>query len=428
MIWMKDQPAAEDRQAAGNGVFGFPQEVGNQRVGGSFSHSRTTPATPGYSHGSRAGGPVEAEMGRESPTSVQRTKSSSDGRSFMELGQGIEPRNVMAPERKARDPMRSPPRMVAASPSQVAAASPGQCSGYRWLPAHPNQAQMMPFRVDLQGRFECSPVIKEAVDVVKPLGGHTVVGGLQVDAFAEIRLYCGGHHVTSLRSRLLYHSRRGLARATHAGHRRQRAQGIAHINVFKLFSLAPRISIQPWSAERLDAMFRRGDFQFALEILSGQGMGMWPAIRHGARRDQFAAAHARARAQIQNVIGAADGFLVVLDDQDGIAQVAQTFQGLEQARVVALVQADARLVQNVEDADQAGADLGGQADALGLAAAQGAAFPVQGQVAQADILQEGQPGADFLDQFRARSCAGILSTAKMRRNRPRARWTARKHP
>ena len=42
----------------------------------------------------------------------------------------------------------------------------------------------------------------------------------------------------------------------------------------------------------------------------------------------------------------------------------------QQAVVVALVQADARLVQDVEHAHQARADLRGQADALRLAAAE----------------------------------------------------------
>ena len=63
------------------------------------------------------------------------------------------------------------------------------------------------------------------------------------------------------------------------------------------------------------------------------------------------------------------------------------------------MEADARLVQNIKNADQAGADLGGQADALGLAAAQGAAFAVEGQVAEADVLEEAEAGADFLDEL-----------------------------
>jgi hypothetical protein len=41
---------------------------------------------------------------------------------------------------------------------------------------------------------------------------------------------------------------------------------------------------------------------------------------------------------------------------------------LDQAGVVALVEPDRRLVEDVEDADEAGSDLGGQPDPLRLAA------------------------------------------------------------
>ena len=85
-------------------------------------------------------------------------------------------------------------------------------------------------------------------------------------------------------------------------------------------------------------------------------------------RDEVAAGIARAGAEVDDVIGAANGFFVVLDDQNGVAQVAQGFESVEQATVVARVQADGRLVENVENAAQARADLRGQADALRLAA------------------------------------------------------------
>ena len=65
-----------------------------------------------------------------------------------------------------------------------------------------------------------------------------------------------------------------------------------------------------------------------------------------------------------HVVGGADRLLVVLDHDHRVAQVAQALQRVEQPRVVALVQADGRLVQHVEHAHQARADLGGQPDAL----------------------------------------------------------------
>ena len=60
------------------------------------------------------------------------------------------------------------------------------------------------------------------------------------------------------------------------------------------------------------------------------------------------------------------------------------------------VEADAGLVQDVEDAGEFGADLGGQADALGLSPGQGAGGPVQAEVIQPHFRQKTQAFGDFL--------------------------------
>ena len=97
-----------------------------------------------------------------------------------------------------------------------------------------------------------------------------------------------------------------------------------------------------------------------------------------------------------HIVGGADGVLVVLDHDHGVAEVAQALQRFEQARIVALVQADRRLVQHVEHAGQARADLRGQPDALALAARQRAGGARQREVVEADVDQELQPLADLL--------------------------------
>jgi hypothetical protein len=79
---------------------------------------------------------------------------------------------------------------------------------------------------------------------------------------------------------------------------------------------------------------------------------------------------ARAGADVEDVVGLADRLLVMFHHDDRVALVAQVLQRREQPVVVALVQADGRLVEDVEDAGQAGADLGGEPDALALAARQ----------------------------------------------------------
>ena len=104
-----------------------------------------------------------------------------------------------------------------------------------------------------------------------------------------------------------------------------------------------------------------------------------------------------ARTDVDGPVGGPDGVLVVLDHDQGVAQVAQPDQGLDQPAVVPLVQPDARLVQHVQHPDQAGADLGGQPDPLRLAAGQAGGRPAQRQVVQTDVEQEPEPLVDLLE-------------------------------
>ncbi len=106
---------------------------------------------------------------------------------------------------------------------------------------------------------------------------------------------------------------------------------------------------------------------------------------------------AGARADVEHMVGGADGVLVVLDHDHGVAEVAQSLQRFEQPRVVALVQPDRGLVEHVEHAGEAGTDLRGEADALALAARQRAGRARQREIFQPDIDQEFQPVADLLE-------------------------------
>ncbi len=77
-----------------------------------------------------------------------------------------------------------------------------------------------------------------------------------------------------------------------------------------------------------------------------------------------------AGADVDDVVGDADGVLVVLDHDEGVAHVAQPYQRLDQPLVVALVEPDRRLVEDVEHPDQARPDLGGESYPLRLATGQ----------------------------------------------------------
>ena len=67
--------------------------------------------------------------------------------------------------------------------------------------------------------------------------------------------------------------------------------------------------------------------------------------------------------------------------------------------VVALMQPDRRLIENVHDADEPGADLAGQPNALCFTAGQRVGAAIEGQVVQTDVDQKLQPGADLLEDL-----------------------------
>src|SRR3954451_979059 len=97
------------------------------------------------------------------------------------------------------------------------------------------------------------------------------------------------------------------------------------------------------------------------------------------------------------MVGGADRLLVMLDHQHGVAEAAQALERLEQAVVVLLVEADRGLVEDVEHAGEAAADLACEADALGFAAREGAAGAIEVEVIEADIVQETETLVDLLE-------------------------------
>ena len=84
-----------------------------------------------------------------------------------------------------------------------------------------------------------------------------------------------------------------------------------------------------------------------------------PAVNTGTRTD------------IHQIIGRHHGVLVVLYHHKGVAKVPQMLQGAQQFIVIPLMQADAGLIQNIQNPHKGGTYLGGQADALAFPPRQG---------------------------------------------------------
>ena len=177
-----------------------------------------------------------------------------------------------------------------------------------------------------------------------------------------------------------------------------RPAGTARSTSLRLLPVAPR----RWNVVFGSGLWRLAGISMLLlaaEVLAGQRTRRLEHVVELALRDDLAAVHAGARADVDDVVGQADRVLVVLDHDHGVAEVAQAGEGAEQAFVVALVQADRGLVEHVHHADQARADLRGQADALRFAAGQRIGLAFQREVIEADIDQEAQAVGDLLDDL-----------------------------
>ena len=114
--------------------------------------------------------------------------------------------------------------------------------------------------------------------------------------------------------------------------------------------------------------------------------------RQRALEDHFAAGRAVAGADVHDLIGRAHDAGFVLDDDDGVAGVAEFFEDAHEAVGVARMQADAGFVEDEERVDQPRAEAGGEIDALGFAAGKRARGAIQREIAEADFVEVARGG------------------------------------
>ena len=158
-----------------------------------------------------------------------------------------------------------------------------------------------------------------------------------------------------------------LPAAAYAGHTDEGAQWEPEVHRFQIVS---RGTEQPELLPvALPAILGNGNAPAPVEEL-----GRHAALGEVGGRRPFGhdlpAVLAGARTDVDQVVGLAHHVFVVLHDDDCVAHVPQGFEAVDEALVVPLVKADAGLVEDVQDAGELRADLGGQPDALGFSAAE----------------------------------------------------------
>ena len=160
---------------------------------------------------------------------------------------------------------------------------------------------------------------------------------------------------------------RALAAAADAGHGDEGAERDPEVDVRA--GCAPARRVTPSAlAVASAALLRDRHLAFAAQERAGDRARLGEQRLDGTVRDDLATVLAGTRADVDDPVGGPDRLLVVLDDEHGVAQVAKSRERRDQLGVVALVEPDRRLVEDVQDAHQGRADLGREPDPLRLAA------------------------------------------------------------
>ena len=143
---------------------------------------------------------------------------------------------------------------------------------------------------------------------------------------------------------------RGLARTRNTGHTGERAKRNGKVRMLEV------VHRTAFDRDALAVAFapnfgHRNEF-FARKVLSGDRFLAFEQLVYRALEHDLAAVAARARTDIHNVVSCKHGVLVVLDYDERVAEVTQPPQGRKQLVVVALVQTDGRLVEDIQHAHQ----------------------------------------------------------------------------
>ncbi len=190
---------------------------------------------------------------------------------------------------------------------------------------------------------------------------------------------------------------RALAGSAHPGHARQDAQRDRHVDPLEVVA-AGALDLEALIASG-DAPARRDrDRLPAREVASRQRGRALEDAGEGPLVDDPPAVPARAGAEVHHVVRLAHHLRLVLHHEDRVAEVAQSLEDTDQPPVVARVQTDAGLVEDVERVDQGGSERRGEVHPLDLAPGERPRLPVEREVTQPDLHQVPQPRPDLGQQ------------------------------
>src|SRR5437660_5057802 len=146
------------------------------------------------------------------------------------------------------------------------------------------------------------------------------------------------------------------------------------------------------------AILWRFDFELASQVLRRERLSAFNHFTSRALKNYFAPELARPRTDVNELVRRQHHFRFVFDNQNGVPDIAEILEYANESRIVARVQANRRLVENVKRADQRSSQVGRKLNSLRFSARQSRSEPVESQVLKTDVDQELQPASNLVEQ------------------------------
>ena len=112
----------------------------------------------------------------------------------------------------------------------------------------------------------------------------------------------------------------------------------------------------------------------------------------GAGVHNFTAVFSCSRSDVNNPVGCVNRVFVVFNNNERVADIAQSFECFDETSIITLVESNRRLVKDVQNTGQSGTNLGGKPDSLRLAARQRPRGARHGQISETNVQKEFKTG------------------------------------
>ena len=187
---------------------------------------------------------------------------------------------------------------------------------------------------------------------------------------------------------------RALAASGDSGKHDELAQGEVEINI---------VEIVLGSSDDLQMLAVSGPSEerdrylnFAGKELSGDALRVLLDLLGSTLGYYEASTFPCSRAHVHDIVCTSDRGLVMLYHKHGIAQVPEVLESIDQSLVVPLMQADGRLVEDIQHSAERRSDLGCKTDSLSFPSAECTCAAAEGQIAESHVLEECESCLDFL--------------------------------